>query len=220
MFYSIPLYWAGWTQSLMWKQFTPDGFLQYGNFLETVTQIIPMYALRAVGGTLYVVGYFVMLYNLIKTIRAGSFQAYEAAQAPARVATAGAHKGEHWHRWIERRPIQLLIGSTIAILIGGMVELFPMLMIGDQVPKIESVKPYTALELQGRDIYIREGCIGCHTQMVRPFRSETGRSFGAPSVPGRICTAWAINTQTAGTTTTCSIRPACRRALSCRFTPG
>ncbi len=175
LFYAIPLYWAGWTQSLMWKQFTPDGFLQYGNFLETVTQIVPMYALRALGGTLYVGGYFVMLYNLIKTIRAGSFQAYETAEAPARVATAGAHKGEHWHRWIERRPVQLLIGATIAILIGGMVEIFPMVMIGDQVPKIESVKPYTALELQGRDIYIREGCVGCHTQMVRPFRSETER---------------------------------------------
>lgn len=175
LFYAIPLYWAGWTQSLMWKQFTPDGFLQYGNFLETVTQILPMYMLRALGGTLYVAGYFVMIYNLVKTIKAGDFLAYENAEAPARVVTAGVHKGEHWHRWIERRPVQLLIGATIAILIGGMVEIFPMVMIGDQVPKIESVKPYTPLELQGRDIYIREGCVGCHSQMVRPFRSETER---------------------------------------------
>ena len=65
--YAIPLYWAGWTQSLMWKQFTPDGFLQYGNFLETVTQILPMYMLRAIGGTLFFSGIFVLIYNLYKT---------------------------------------------------------------------------------------------------------------------------------------------------------
>ena len=50
-----------------------------------------------------------------------------------------------------------------------------MMMIDDNVPKIESVKPYTALEWEGRDIYIREGCLGCHSQMIRPFRSETAR---------------------------------------------
>jgi len=174
LFYTIPLYWAGWTQSLMWKQFTPDGFLQYGNFLETVTQILPMYALRALGGTLYVGGLLVGVYNLFRTIRSGSFEAEEAAQAPAREKYT-PHAGEHWHRWIERRPVQMLIGATIVILIGGIVEIFPMMMIDKNVPKIESVKPYTGLELQGRDIYIREGCVGCHSQMVRPFRSETER---------------------------------------------
>jgi cytochrome c oxidase cbb3-type subunit I/II len=174
LFYAIPLYWAGWTQSLMWKQFTPDGFLQYGNFLETVTQIIPMYALRALGGTLYVTGYFIMIYNLAKTVRSGSFVADEATQAPARVVHT-PHKGEHWHRWIERRPIQMLIASAVLILIGGLVEVFPMILVDENVPKIESVRPYTPLELEGRDLYIREGCVGCHSQMVRPFRSETER---------------------------------------------
>ena len=174
LFYAIPLYWAGWTQSLMWKQFTPDGFLQYGNFLETVTQILPMYMLRALGGTLYFAGVLMMVYNLWKTMASGKLVRYEEAQAPARVAHV-KHKGEHWHRWIERRPVQLLIASTIAILIGGMVEIFPMVMLESNVPKIESVKPYTPLELAGRDIYIREGCVGCHSQMVRPFRSETER---------------------------------------------
>lgn len=182
-FYAIPLYWAGWTQSLMWKQFTPDGFLKYGNFLETVTQIMPMYYLRALGGTLFFAGTLVMIYNLIATIRQGSFIGDEAAEAPAREATAGVHKGEHWHRWIERRPIQLLIGSAIAILIGGIIEIFPMVMIESNVPKIASVKPYTPLELHGRDLYIREGCLGCHSQMVRPFRSETER-YGEYSKSG------------------------------------
>ncbi len=182
LFYAIPLYWAGWTQSLMWKEFLPEGILKYGNFLETVTQILPMYALRALGGTLYLGSVFVMIYNLMKTAGQGSFIPEEAAEAPARVVAA-SHKGEHWHRWIERRPVQMLVFSLIAVLIGGMVEIFPMLMIDDNVPKIASVKPYTPLELEGRDLYIREGCLGCHSQMIRPFRSETER-YGEYSKSG------------------------------------
>lgn len=184
LFYAIPLYWAGWTQSLMWKEFLPEGILKYGNFLETVTQILPMYKLRAIGGTIYLAGVFVMMYNLVKTARTGKFVGDEEVQAPAReVAFTGGHKGEYWHRWIERRPVQLLLAATIAILIGGLVEIFPMVTIDDNVPKIESVKPYTALELEGRDLYIREGCLGCHSQMVRPFRSETER-YGEYSKSG------------------------------------
>ncbi len=182
LFYAVPLYWAGWTQSLMWKQFTADGFLQYGNFLETVTQILPMYALRALGGTLYLGGVFVMVYNLYKTVKGGNLEANEAVEAPAREVYV-KHKGEHWHRWIERRPVQMLIGSTILVLIGGMVELFPMMMVEENVPKIASVSPYSPLELEGRDLYIREGCLGCHSQMIRPFRSETER-YGEYSKSG------------------------------------
>jgi len=182
LFYAVPLYWAGWTQSLMWKQFTADGFLQYGNFLETVTQIIPMYAMRAFGGAIYVGGVFLMSYNLWKTAKNGKLIRNEAASAPAREKHV-PHKGEHWHRWIERRPVQLLVGSTIVVLIGGMVEIFPMLMADENVPKIASVTPYTPLELQGRDIYIKEGCMGCHSQMIRPFRSETER-YGEYSKSG------------------------------------
>ncbi|MEZ4955391.1 MAG: cytochrome-c oxidase, cbb3-type subunit I [Saprospiraceae bacterium] len=182
LFYAVPLYWAGWTQSLMWKEFLPEGILKYGNFLETVTQILPMYALRALGGTLYLGSVFVMIYNLVKTAKQGDFISDEAAEAPAREVVA-AHKGEHWHRWIERRPVQMLVFALVAILIGGMVEVFPMLLIDDNVPKIASVKPYTPLELEGRDLYIREGCLGCHSQMVRPFRSETER-YGEYSKSG------------------------------------
>ncbi|MEO1258583.1 MAG: cytochrome-c oxidase, cbb3-type subunit I [Bacteroidota bacterium] len=182
LFYAIPLYWAGWTQSLMWKEFLPEGILKYGNFLETVTQILPMYALRALGGTLYLGSVFVMIYNLIKTAGQGNFIANESAEAPARVVAA-AHKGEHWHRWIERRPVQMLVASLVLVLIGGLVEIAPMMLIDDNVPKIASVKPYTPLELEGRDLYIREGCLGCHSQMIRPFRSETER-YGEYSKSG------------------------------------
>ncbi|MEO1715230.1 MAG: cbb3-type cytochrome c oxidase subunit II, partial [Bacteroidota bacterium] len=182
MFYVIPMYWAGWTQSLMWKQFTPEGYLQYGNFLETVTQIVPMYGLRALGGTLYLGGFILMIYNIIKTVRGGQFVGDETVTAPARELHVAA-KGEYWHKWIERRPVQLLIGATIAILIGGIVEIFPMIMVEENVPKIASVQPYTPLELEGRDLYIREGCIACHSQMIRPFRSETER-YGEYSKSG------------------------------------
>lgn len=182
LFYTIPLYWAGWTQSLMWKEFLPEGSLKYGNFLETVTQILPMYQLRAVGGSIYLAGVLLMAYNLLKTVKSGKLIENELVSAPALVKSGG-HKGEHWHRWIERRPVQMLVGSLIVILIGGMVELFPMFMVEENVPKIASVQPYTPLELEGRDIYIREGCVGCHSQMIRPFRSETER-YGEYSKSG------------------------------------
>lgn len=174
LFYTVPLYWAGWTQSLMWKKFTPDGFLQYGNFLETVTQILPMYMLRSLGGAIYVAGVFLMAYNLWKTSKQGSLIENVETSAPTREKHV-PHKGEHWHRWIERRPVQLMVASAFVVLIGGLVEIFPMLVIDENVPKIASVQPYTPLELEGRDLYIKEGCISCHSQMVRPFRSETER---------------------------------------------
>jgi cytochrome c oxidase cbb3-type subunit I/II len=183
MFYAIPMYFAGFTQHFMWKEFTEDGVLRYPNFLETVVQIIPMYKLRALGGFLYLTGAITMVYNLIKTANSGKLIANEAAEAAALEKVYVPHDGGHWHRWIERRPVQMLIISLIVILIGGMVELIPTFMIKSNIPTIASVKPYTPLELQGRDLYIREGCYTCHSQMIRPFRFETER-YGEYSKPG------------------------------------
>jgi cytochrome c oxidase cbb3-type subunit I/II len=184
LFYAIPMYWAGFTQGLMWKQFTAEGMLQYPNFLETVLQIVPMYYLRGIGGILYLAGAILMAYNLFATVRQGSLEANEEAQAPALMPLQkGTKIAGHWHQWIERRPIQLAFWATVAILIGGIVEMVPTFLVESNVPTIESVKPYTALELQGRDLYIREGCNTCHTQMVRPFRSETER-YGEYSKAG------------------------------------
>jgi len=182
LFYTIPLYWAGFTQSLMWNEFTADGVLRYPNFLETVVQILPMYKLRVVGGLLYFSGALLMTYNLIKTVKAGTLVPDEAAEAP-RLENTTVSEGGHWHRWIERRPVQMLVLSLVLILIGGMVEIIPMLTIKSNIPTISSVKPYTPLELEGRDLYIREGCYTCHSQMVRPFRSETER-YGEYSKAG------------------------------------
>ena len=175
LFYALPLYWAGFTQSLMWKEFTQEGMLAYPNFLETVTQLKPMYALRAFGGAIYIVGVLIMAYNLVKTAKGGDFLKNEAAEAAALSDTYEKHQGEHWHRWIERRPVQLLVGSLVVILIGGLVEMVPTFLVDSNIPTIASVKPYTSLELHGRDLYIKEGCNNCHSQMVRPFRSETER---------------------------------------------
>lgn len=182
--YALPMYVAGFMQASMWNQFNPDGTLTYGNFLETVTQIMPMYWMRAIGGTLFITGAFIMLYNVVMTARRGSNVTDELAEAaPLTPVTKRQTAGEGWHTWLERRPVKLTIYATIAILIGGMVQIIPSLMVDDYVPKITSVKPYTPLELEGRDIYIREGCVGCHSQMIRPFRSEVER-YGEYSKSG------------------------------------
>ncbi len=185
MFYVVPMYWSGIAQGLMWKQFTSEGFLQYPNFLETVLQLIPMYRLRAIGGSLYIVGAFLMAFNLWKTAKSGQFQPEQEVQAAPLVAHVPVADREHpWgHRWVEGRPMFFAILAFVAVLIGGAVEIIPMYLIKENVPTIASVKPYTPLEVLGRDLYIREGCVGCHSQMIRPFRSETER-YGEYSKAG------------------------------------
>ncbi|MGD1959527.1 MAG: cytochrome-c oxidase, cbb3-type subunit I [Fulvivirga sp.] len=180
--YALPMYVAGVTQSLMWKEFNSEGFLEYKNFLETVVQILPLYMLRAVGGFLYLIGAFIMTYNLIKTGAQGTFIPNEDAEAaPLEKAPKQVETG--WHSVLERKPVIFTVLTLIAIVIGGVIEMVPTFLIESNVPTIASVKPYTPLELHGRDIYIREGCVGCHSQMVRPFRSETER-YGEYSKAG------------------------------------
>jgi cytochrome c oxidase cbb3-type subunit I/II len=182
--YALPMYVAGFTQASMWKQFNPDGTLTYGNFLETVTEIMPMYWMRAIGGTLFITGMLIMVYNVIVTIKQGSKVEDELAEAAAlERVTKKRVSGEGWHSWLERRPIQLTLLATVAILIGGIIQIVPTIMVKSNIPTIASVKPYTPLELEGRDIYIREGCVGCHSQMIRPFRSEVER-YGEYSKAG------------------------------------
>ncbi|MGB0892305.1 MAG: cytochrome-c oxidase, cbb3-type subunit II, partial [Flavobacteriaceae bacterium] len=182
--YALPMYIAGFVQASMWKQFNPDGTLTYGNFLETVNEIVPMYWMRAIGGSMFIIGAFVMLYNIIRTVKSGSTVTDELAEAP-QLEKVSKHRTakETWHSWLERKPIKLTIYATIAILIGGIIQIVPTIMVKSNIPTISSVKPYTPLELEGRDIYIREGCVGCHSQMIRPFRSEVER-YGEYSKAG------------------------------------
>ena len=179
IFYAVPLYIAGFTQGLMWKQFNPDGTLLYKNWLDTVTAIIPYYQMRFVGGLLYIAGAILMVVNVIGTVRSGSFQKEVPAEAPALAVISKKRKeGEGLHLWLERTPLLLTVLSFVAVAIGGFLEIVPTLTVKENVPTIAAVKPYSPLELEGRDLYIREGCNSCHTQVIRPFRDEVVRFNG------------------------------------------
>ena len=183
LLYAVPMYIAGFMQGLMWQDFNPDGTLQNADFLKTVTQLKPYYYLRSLGGLLYLSGALLMFYNLVKTAKSGALLTDEAAQAPAVLEQHGQAKGEYWHKVIERKPVQFMILSLIVVAIGGIVEIIPTMIVDSNIPKIASIKPYTPLELEGRDIYIREGCYNCHSQLVRPLRFETAR-YGEYSKSG------------------------------------
>ncbi len=175
LFYSIPLYIAGFMQATMWKTFTPTGTLKY-SFVDTVQAMAPMYMMRAFGGTLYFTGFVLLAINVYKTMKKGTFVGDELAEAaPLPVVSGKRQKNEHWHSWLERKVVLFTILATVAILIGGMVQILPLVFDDSQVEKIATVKPYTPLELEGRDVYIREGCNNCHSQMIRPFRNEVER---------------------------------------------
>ena len=180
--YAIPMYIAGFMQGLMWQEFKPDGTLA-NNFVDTVIEMKPFFYLRSLGGLLYLSGAILMFYNLVKTAKSGKLVANEETEA---VVTKELHvntKGEYWHKVIERKPIQFMILSLVIVAIGGIVEIIPTMIVKSNVPTIKSVKPYTPLELYGRDIYIREGCYNCHSQLIRPLRFETVR-YGAYSKSG------------------------------------
>lgn len=87
------------------------------------------------------------------------------------------------HRKLEGWPLVFTVLTTLAVLVGGAVEFVPMVLVQSNMPRIASVKPFTPLELEGRDLYIREGCNNCHSQMVRPFRDEIER-YGEYSKAG------------------------------------
>jgi len=179
IFYAVPMYLAGFTQGLMWKQFNPDGTLVYKNWLDTVTAILPYFKMRFVGGLLYFSGAVLMVVNLFATARKGSFQKEVSAEAPALAnVKKGRKEGETFHLWLERTPLYLSILSFIVLAIGGSLEILPTIFVKENVPTISAVKPYSPLELEGRDIYIREGCNACHSQMIRPFRDEVVRFNG------------------------------------------
>jgi len=178
-------FWIATFGILMWKQFAADGTLEYGNFLQTVTILKQwLYPLRAFGGILYLIGTFMMIVNVYQTAKSGKFVANEEAEAPALAPKkSGRTEGEGVHSWIERTPVIFTVLSFVVLAIGGLVEIVPTIVVKSNVPTIASVKPYTPLELEGRDLYIREGCNACHTQMVRPFRDEVKR-YGEYSKAG------------------------------------
>lgn len=180
--YIFPLYFGSVLQAEMWKKFNPDGTLAYKNFLDTVISIIPFYKIRFIGGMIYFIGFIMMIYNLYKTIKKGYFVNEEAFQGIP-FSDKKIEKKEKFHSWLEQKPIQFTILSFIAVAIGGFIEIIPTLVIKSNVPTISSVKPYKALELEGRDLFVREGCNACHSAQVRPFRDEVVR-YGEYSKAG------------------------------------
>ncbi len=220
LLYVIAMYSAGITQGLMWRAFDDSGSLMYQDFMDTVTAILPMYWVRLVGGSLYLVATCLAVVNLYMTIRQSKKEERDLSD-PVALVPVPAWKEENaeeeapegvdgsvdatdddeqprwddwlyaiqekvkhgWHRALEGWAFMFTVLTLIAILIGSIVEIVPMFTMKSTVPEIESVEPYTPLELEGRDIYIEEGCHVCHSQMVRPMVSEIER-YGDYSKPG------------------------------------
>ncbi|HEX7927148.1 MAG TPA: cytochrome-c oxidase, cbb3-type subunit I [bacterium] len=180
--YVVAMWVAGITQGLMLRAFDDQGYLVYGNFLETVLRLVPMYYVRALGGLLYLIGMVLLVVNACATIRQGAPLQDQQASAPSLKGTP-APTGHGVQRWLEARPMHFAMWTLVAVAIGGLVQLVPLIFVRSNVPVIASVKPYTPLELEGRDLYIREGCYTCHSQMIRPFRAETER-YGEYSKAG------------------------------------
>ncbi len=125
------------------------------------------------------------------------------------------------HKILETNATLLLIFSFLVVTIGGLVQIVPLFYLENTIEDVEGMRPYSPLELAGRDIYIREGCYVCHSQMIRPMRDEVERyghyqprrrvrctttpSSGAPSAPGRIWPGWAGAIRMTGTSSTCAI---------------
>ena len=202
--YQVSMWVAGITQWAMWRAFEPDGRLTYPDFIETVVKLVPMYWVRLIGALLFFGGVLVMVYNIIRTLRLApkNFAEEPEVYAPPlehKVEAPGATTPDNtwdyalfrlqhatrqgFHRVLERRVVAFTILTALALSVGSLVEALPMFLDDDNVKTIRSVKPYTPLELLGRDIYLREGCYNCHSQMVRPFRHETER-YGEHSKGG------------------------------------
>jgi cytochrome c oxidase cbb3-type subunit I/II len=179
VFYVVSMWIAGITQSMMWRAMDDAGRLIYPNFVETVIKIVPMYWVRAIGGTLVLISFILMIINLYKTARNAKKTEPVVYEAYALDDSSFEEKATA-HRKLEGWPMVFAILSLIAILVGSAIEILPSLMARNYIAKIDAIRPYTALELYGRDVYIREGCYTCHSQTVRPMAHEVLR-YGKPS---------------------------------------
>ncbi|MHC4837634.1 MAG: cytochrome-c oxidase, cbb3-type subunit I [Planctomycetota bacterium] len=190
LLYIVAIYAAGLTQGLMWRAFDAEGTLEYPDFLQTVLKLIPMYQIRVLGGALYLVGSILCLANLIMTWarrpKVYEEPVYEAAPLDKSYQPAPAKGGllaMNWHRAWEGKPLKFTVMTGLAVVSASLFEIVPTFVIESNVPTISAVKPYSPLELEGRDLYVAEGCYNCHSQMVRPLHFETER-FGEYSKAG------------------------------------
>jgi cytochrome c oxidase cbb3-type subunit I/II len=208
LLYIIPIYWGGITQGLMWRAIDGNGALTYPNFVETVNALMPFYGLRVIGGSLFLCGGLMGALNFFMTwtsraktyeepvhmapaLRAQAIHDAKRPEPTIQGVTEGAQKLQvfatmWWHRKWERLPVFFTAMVLIAVLLASALSLIPSFIIRSNIPTIATVKPYTPLELYGRDVYIAEGCYNCHSQNVRPILAETKRFGGAAgfSKPG------------------------------------
>ena len=207
IFYIVPIYVAGFAQGMMWRGLDDNGNLLYPEFVETISSIAYLWWIRVFGGLLYVAGIGIMVVNYVQTwlSRPATYEKpiYEAARlspTPPADPTPPTSKLEdapvlgaarkidswnqmQWHRRWERLPVRFTVLTTIAVVVASLFEIIPTFLIRSNVPTISTVKPYTPLELAGRDLYVAEGCYNCHSQMIRPMVSEKLR-YGDYSKPG------------------------------------
>jgi cytochrome c oxidase cbb3-type subunit I/II len=208
LLYIVAIYAAGITQGLMWRAFDESGRLLYPDFVETTLRLIPMYWVRVIGGVLFLGGALLCVLNTIMTWRMRprplKDQTFEAPplvgklvptpEPASELKGSGAHVAPFaykierfmqagWHRNWEALPITFTVMVTVAVVVASLFEIVPTFLIKSNVPTIATVQPYTPLELAGRDIYLAEGCYNCHSQMIRPIRSETLR-YGEYSKAG------------------------------------
>lgn len=171
LLYVTSMYAAGITQGLMWFATGEDGLLKYPQFIESVLATKSLYWIRTIGGTIYLIGAILCFYNILMTAKGAKAVDESVKFIPER----HPHQPQTFHEKLENNGFAFNILIGIAIVIGGIVEFVPTFMIKSNVPTISEVKPYSPLELEGRDVYIREGCYNCHSQMIRPVRAETVR---------------------------------------------
>ncbi|MFM2416610.1 MAG: hypothetical protein RL385_1333 [Pseudomonadota bacterium] len=230
LLYMVSMWVAGITQGLMWRATNEGGGLMYPNFVETLLAIKPMYWTRLIGGLMYLVGFILMVVNLVKTAASGKLieeqaEVTEVIKAEAEVpwqsivfgkpiivsalivavlaffpfvepvanvflmvlvvgiALVGSAIGNagrpantpKWHAVLEGRAFWMTAFTVLSVLCGGIAELIPTIITGNEAIASSKNVPYRALELEGRDIYIKEGCYNCHSQMIRPFGWESAR---------------------------------------------
>ncbi len=181
LIYYISMWAAGITQGLMWRAVDGNGQLVYPDFVETVTKIVPLYQVRAFAGLIYLIGFLFLVYNIYKTIKsAPSDQPEEVFSAPVIKNKKGIEFIPKSHRHFEGLATSFTILVLISVLVGSIIEIMPVLSLDSYVSEGKKVKTFTPLELAGRDIYIKEGCYVCHSQMIRKLATDVQR-FGPAS---------------------------------------
>lgn len=180
LFYYVSMTVAGITQGLMLNGVNADGQLMYPDFVETVTKIVPLYWVRAIGGALFVAGYLIFIYNMYKTIKLAP---KEIAEPVVKVTRTGwDEQTSDGHRKLEGMGLAFSVLTFIAVLVGSVIEIYPTLSLHKYVNPEQTTEPFSALEIAGRGVYIKEGCYVCHSQQIRPIAAEVLRYGPASTI--------------------------------------